>query len=330
MDLISQVTMLGGVCDRATLVGLRSAAEVDRALRTGVLVRDARGRYALPTTRPALRTANRVAGVLSHRSAAQYWGWAQKTPPPLPEVTFPRTRRVDPHLRKILVPHWCELAPDDVYGAVTSQVRTLIDCMRNLPWDEAVAIVNSAIRADDFTQAEVQRIAEATQGRGRRRICEVAAAVTGQCANPFEAVLYAQALLIPGLSVRPQLPVEVTGTSRTLHPDLGDAELRMAIEAEGFGSHHTPAQLTTDCRRYNTLALLVWYVVRFTWWHVMRDPAYVQRVLVEAVGLLTEHANVVPEADERHFWLARHIRMSGAAPPNPPTTPAYPVPVRSP
>ena len=116
MDLISQVTVLGGVCDRATLVRLRSAAEVDAALRDGVLERDSRGRYALPTTRPALRTANRVAGVLSHRSAAQYWGWAQKAPPPLPEVTFPRTRRVDRGLRAILVPHWCELSPDDVEG----------------------------------------------------------------------------------------------------------------------------------------------------------------------------------------------------------------------
>jgi len=87
MDLISQVTLLGGVCDRTTLVRLRSAAEVDRALRSGVLVRDARGRYALPSTRPAIRTANRVGGIVSHRSAAQYWGWAQKSPPPLPEVT---------------------------------------------------------------------------------------------------------------------------------------------------------------------------------------------------------------------------------------------------
>src|SRR3954451_19570710 len=123
MDLISEVTLLGGVCDRATLVQLRSAAEVDQALRAGVLERDARGRYALPSTRPSLRTANRVAGVLSHRSAAHYWGWAQKAPPPLPEVTFPRTRRVDRSLRKILVPHWSDLPADDVEGSVTSRVR---------------------------------------------------------------------------------------------------------------------------------------------------------------------------------------------------------------
>ena len=223
MDLISQVTLLGGVCDRDTLINLRSAEEVDEALRTGVLERDARGRYALPVTRPALRLANRVAGVLSHRSAAQHWGWAQKTPPPLPEVTFARTRRVDPALRKVLVPHWCELAADDVKGSVTSPARTLVDCMRNLPWDEAVAIVNSAIRADDFTQAEVQQLAERTRGRGRRRICAVAAVVTGHCANPFEAVLFAQALLIPGLEVVPQHPVVVDGPTR--HCDGGSSPL---------------------------------------------------------------------------------------------------------
>jgi hypothetical protein len=292
MDLISQVTLLGGVCDRATLVRLRSAAEVDKALRTGVLERDARNRYALPTTRPALRVANRIAGVLSHRSAAQYWGWAQKSPPPLPEVTFPRTRRVDRSLRKVLVPHWCELAPDDVEGSVTNQVRTLVDCMRNLPWDEAVAIVNSAIRADDFTQAEIQLIAERTRGRGRRRIIEVAAAVTGQCANPFEAVLYAQALLIPGLNVQPQLKVAVPGTTRAVRPDLADPVLGMAIEAESFEWHGKSADLSRDCRRYNTLSLLGWHVIRFSWWQVMFDPAYVQRVLTEAVALLTRHANV--------------------------------------
>jgi len=295
MDLISQVTVLGGVCDRATLVGLRSESEVDQALQDGVLVRDARDRYALATTQPSLRTANRVAGVLSHRSAAHYWGWAQKAPPPLPEVTFPRTRRVHPSLRKMLVPHWCVLAANDVEGAVTSQVRTLIDCMRNLPWDEAVAIVNSAIQADDFTQDDIKLIAEQTKGRGRRRICEVAAAVTGQCANPFEAVLYAQALLIPGLNVVPQHPITVPGTTRTLRPDLADPVLLCAFEAESFEWHGKSAQLTRDCRRYNTLSLMGWIVIRFSWWQVMHDPEYVQRVLKEAVELartLPQHANV--------------------------------------
>jgi very-short-patch-repair endonuclease len=291
VDLISQVTLLGGVSDRATLVRLRSDAEVDAALRAGTLERDARGRYALATTRPAVRTANRVSGILSHRSAAQYWGWAQKTPPALPEVTFPRERHVDPALRRSLVPHWSVLQPRDVVGPVTSQERTLVDCMRNLPWDESLPIVDSAIRADDFVIEEVRAIAHATKGRGRARIEAVAAVATGKPYNPLESVLQAQARLVPGLNVTPQLPVDVPG-GRTLHPDLGDRELRIALEAEGFEWHGDPAALTRDCRRYNMLALLGWQVIRFSWYLVMFEPAYVHQTLITAVEAAHQHANV--------------------------------------
>ena len=38
--------------------------------------------------------------------------------------------------------------------------------------------------------------------------------------------------------------------------------------------------------------LLGWFVIRFSWWQVMHDPAYVHRVLVEAAAVLTQHANV--------------------------------------
>ena len=82
------------------------------------------------------------------------------------------------------------------------------------------------------------------------------------------------------------------GTAPSLHPDLGDPTLGMAIEAESFEWHGKPAQLSRDCRRYNTLSLLGWHVIRFSWWQVMHDPAYVQRVLIEAVAVLTRHANV--------------------------------------
>lgn len=291
MDLISQVVRLGGVCDRATLVRLRSAAEVDVALANGTLERDARGRYSLATTRASVRTANRVAGTLSHRSAAQYWGWAQKSTPKLPEITFPRDRRVEPRQRRLLVPHWSVLGPDDVEGPVTTPARSLIDCMRNLPLDESIPIVDSAIRADDFTSNEVAALADSTRGRGRQRIREVAAAATGKAFNPFESVLHAQALLVPGLKVEPQLPVPIPG-ARTVHPDLADRALQIALEAEGFEWHGDPAALTRDCRRYNLLTLLGWQVIRFSWYLVMHDPAYVHQTLLAAVQLARQHANV--------------------------------------
>jgi very-short-patch-repair endonuclease len=77
-----------------------------------------------------------------------------------------------------------------------------------------------------------------------------------------------------------------------LHPDLADPVLRIALDAEGFEWHGKSAALTRDCRRYNTLGLLGWQVIRFSWFLVMRDAAYVHRTLVAAVAVARQHANV--------------------------------------
>lgn len=281
MDLISQMVLLGGVTDRPTLVRLRSAREVRRALASGTIVRDGRGRYSLARAHRARRTANAVAGVLSHRSAAAHWGWAQKHPDRKVEVTFPRTRKVARHLRELLIPHWSDLPADDVVKGVTTVRRTLVDCMRNLPFDEAMAIVDSALRADDVTKDELLDIARSTKGRGRQRIIAVAEAATPRTANVFESVLHSICLRIPELRVRAQHPVPVR-PGLVLHPDLADPALGLAIEAEGFEWHGESAALTRDCRRYNTLGNLGWHVIRFSWYLVMFEPEYVQRVLVAA------------------------------------------------
>ncbi len=311
MDLISHVTLMGGATTRAVLVRRLGRRAVDGALRRGVLIRTARGRYALPTSRTTVLRASAVAGVLSHRSAAQHWGWAQKKIPDKAEVTVPRTRRVQPSARAWVIPHWADLGPEDVDGMVTSRRRTLVDCMRNLPLDEAVAIVDSALRADDITWSELVALAKSTKGRGRARICAVADAATSKAANAFESTLRAQCMLIPGLEVEPQMPVPVPQRHLTLHPDVGDPGLRLAIEAEGFAWHGDPRALTRDCQRYNLLGLLGWQVVRFSWAQVMHQPAYVHQTLVRAVELARQHANVAtghPDHPPSHF---RHIRMSG-------------------
>ena len=291
MDLLTQISRLGGVTDRATLVRLRGRTEVDRALRDGTIVRDARGRYAAPTASRHRRAANTVVGVISHRSAAVHWGWAQKSPDGLPEVTVPRNRRVDRALRAILVPHWADLPDSDVVDGVTSPRRTLVDCMRNLPFDEALAIADSALRAGDVTHEELLAIAESTRGRGRTRIMGVAAEATPAAANPLESVLRAQVLLVPGLEGVAQHAV-VTGGAVELHPDVASPTLRAVFEAEGFEWHSTRRQLTSDCRRHNALALAGWLVIRFTWTQVMLQPAYVQSVLRDVVRTLRGHANV--------------------------------------
>ncbi|MEO7942444.1 MAG: hypothetical protein ABIR34_03475 [Marmoricola sp.] len=311
MDLISQVTLMGGACDRASLINMRGRSEVEAALRNGTLIRNARGRYALANGREAVARASAVAGVLSHRSAALHWGWAQKTIPVKPEVTVPRERRVTKNARSLILPHWANLVDDDVEGLATTRRRTLVDCMRNLPTDESLPIVDSAIRADDFTHAEVMDLADATRGRGRTRIQSTAGAATSKAANVFESVLRARATLVPGLNVEAQLPIAVPGSGLVLHPDLGDPVLRIALEAESFEWHGDSAALTRDCRRYNLLTRMGWIVIRFSWYLVMFEPAYVHRTLIEVVALARQHANVARWLQAHPFHPDCHIRMFG-------------------
>jgi very-short-patch-repair endonuclease len=298
MDVVGQVRELGGATNRSTIVALCGKDAVDLALDERLLLRDARGRYSLPDAHRGVRVANSIGGVLSHRSAAAYWGWEQKKERELPEVTVPRNKRVGRERRKVLIPHWSALSDADVapgVNCVTSKRRTLVDCFRNLPYDEALAIADSAVRTGDFTHEEMAEIAESTKGCGRRRIICVAEDASEKAANALESVVRAIGNLVPGLETTPQMPIEV-GEELILHPDLGDPEIKSLIEAEGFGTHGTREGHDSDCVRYNIITLHGWLLVRFTWYQVMEDPTYVFTTLLGLVrvGRLNKpgHADV--------------------------------------
>lgn len=161
--------------------------------------------------------------------------------------------------------------------------------MRSLPFNEALAICDSALRADAVTPAVLLKLAEGVRGAGRARARRVATLATSKAANPFESAVRAVAIEVPGLAVEAQLPIRISETL-TIHPDLGDPHLRIAIEAESFAWHGDASALTRDCARYNELSLLGWLVIRFSWWQVMRQPAYVRQTLIDAVAL--RHAEV--------------------------------------
>lgn len=292
MDVISRVTLLGGACHRRTLLETHSRAEIDRELASGALIRTGRGRYALGNARDFVLRASKAGGTASHRSAALFHGWALPWVPERADVTFPRNHRVGPGVRRSVVPHWSDLPDHDVEGIVTSKRRTLIDCMRNLPLQESVTIVDEAMRADDFTHREVRAIARSTRGRGRTRIIAVADGAATKAATAFESLLRCHASLVPGLTVVAQPPVRIPGTNLELHPDVGDPRLRLAIEAESFQWHGKTAQLSRDCKRYNAYTLAGWMLVRFSWYQVHYEPEYVREVLLKAVEVARRHANV--------------------------------------
>lgn len=274
----------GGVARRQDLLQLTSRAALDDAVLTGAVLIEARGRYALADADQQLRVAGAMSGVLSHSSAALHWGWKVKTVPDRPHVTVRRKRHLSAEQRRKVVAHWRDLPPDDIRQGVTSRERTLRDCMTDLPFDEALAVADSALRAGDITAARLVGLAAAAHGPGARQARRVAAQADARAANPFESALRAIALDVRGLQFTPQLTINTPRL--TAEPDLVDPKRRIVLEADSHTWHSSRKALRRDCTRYNALVLDGWIVLRFTWEQVMFEPAYV-RACLEALLAMT-------------------------------------------
>lgn len=286
MSVREVLVQLGGVATRAQLLRLTSRAEVDAALTSSEILVLSRGRYALPEADEAVRTAHRLSGTVSHFSAALHWGWAVKQPPPLPDVTVPGNRKVTREQRAGVTLHRAELEVDEVAGAVTTRDRTLIDCLRSPDLAAGLAVADSALR-DGFSASRLVRLASEAKGPGSRQMRRLAAEASELPDNPFESSLRAIALEVAGLNVRPQVPI-FNHAGFLGRPDLVDEELMIVLEADSFEWHGGRADLKRDARRYNSLVVNGWCILRFTWEDVMFDPAYVREVLTALVDERTQ------------------------------------------
>lgn len=286
MPVIEELARLGGVSSRAALLERAPRSEIDAAIASGAIIRLARGRYALATVDAARAAAHALSGVLCLTSAALHWGWAVKLPPPEPQVSVPRNRKVTPDQRRGVELRRLRLHPDDVAVGVTSRDRTLVDCLRHLPFDEALAIADSALR-DGFSRDRLLALVRDARGTGAPRMRHIADLATSDAANPFESVLRAIALRVPGLRLRPQVSIrgQVPGGTRFLgRVDLADEALGIVVEADSFAWHGGHEALRRDARRYNQLVVHGWLVLRITWEEVMFEPGHVEATLRAAVA----------------------------------------------
>lgn len=257
MRVVSAMERLGGVADADALRRLVPWADVRRALQHGEIVRDARGRYALPTADEALRAANALSGVVSHLGAAAWWGWETKRRPEQPTVTVPRNRKVPPGRRVGVDVRWADLEDPEVTDRiVTSAARTVVDCARTLPWDEALTVADSALRHGDVTVDVLRAQASSVRGKGRAACLRVAAEASDEAADPWASVLRATALDVRRVRLDPAT--------------LADDRIGLAVERE------------PDPERHNALVLEGWVVLLLSWEQVMTRPDYV-RACLEAV-----------------------------------------------
>ena len=294
-DVERVLRQMGGVSSRRDLLSRVPRRKVDKALRDGTIVKESYGRYALPAAESSRRAANRLTGVVSYRSAALLHGWEVKTVPEWPDVTVRRKRHLSPSQRYQVTPHWADLAPHEVRRGVTTVERTLADCLRWLPFDEALAIADSALRHRSISKFRLEELAGSLRGPGAEQARRVAREATHLAANPFESVARAIALDVDGLDLRAQVVIrDSTGRGRA---DLVDRERRLVVECESHSWHSRRGALRRDCRRYTKLVLLGWRVLRFAWEDVMFHPDYVRECLTQAAALIAaEQAQPAPDA----------------------------------
>lgn len=276
MDVVEALTKLGGVATTQELLRCTSRRRLRTAIQAGAVVRAGPRRYRLPQLDAARAAAVRVGGVVSHLSAAEHWGWKVKLPPERPCVTVPRRSC---HLdADDLEVHWADLGIGAVTHGVTDPLQTVVDCARAYPFDVALSVADSAVRSG-IAQEDLLLVARESPRTGRGRAIRVMEAADGRADNPFESVLRAIALDVPGLDVEPQQWVGDVG-----RVDLLDRRLRIVIEADSFEFHSDRASLRRDVRRYTAFVRLGYRVVRFTWEDVMLAPDYVRAVLVDLVS----------------------------------------------
>jgi hypothetical protein len=248
-DPVDVLLRQGGTARAADLLALCGRWAVRSAVTDGLVVRVRAGWYALPQTPDPRLTATRLAGVVSHASAARYWDLPAASTSP--HVTVPRNRcRID---RRGASVHFADLRADEVLDGVTTPLRTVLDCARSMEPAEALAVADAALRQQLVTGSSLLAAAEGLRGAGRRRVLWVAQHADPRAESPPESVLRA-ILLLSGLrNFEPQ--VVIADEDFFARVDLGDRERLIATEADSFEHHGHRSALARDCRRYDELTV---------------------------------------------------------------------------
>ena len=217
---------------------------IGRAVEAGLALHPGNGTYALPGADDGRLAAQRMTGVVSHRTAALHWGWKVKTVPPLPDVTIPA------------------------------------NCCLDLPFDEALSVLDSGPRAG-LSRRGVVAAAAALGPRHRARVLAVERFASAKAANPFESVLRAIALSFTEKHWDPQHRIRYDDFCARV--DLAHDDLGIVLEADSFEFHGERAAVSRDCERHDELVARGWLVLRFTWEQVVLRPEWVAGVIERTV-----------------------------------------------
>ena len=188
--------------------------------------------------------------------------------------------------------HYRDHAESDVVGGVTSPVRTVIECLRDLTLAEALSVGDSALASGTVTFDELEVAATTLRGPGSALVRRRLGLLDARAANAFESTCRA-ILIEAGLTgFKPQVTIRYRG-QWVGRVDLADRRLRIVIECDGFATHGTRAAMVDDAVRHTKLVAAGWRPLRLTWAQVMYEREWVTQVVLDTVALALDEARAL-------------------------------------
>jgi very-short-patch-repair endonuclease len=196
------------------------------------------------------------------------------------------------HLRRAAGGRSCRVLADRVHVIGTTNPHgfdgvdiALGVAMSCLPFEEAVAAVDSVLDHGLLTRAEVERLGT------RAALRRVIAASDGRAQSGLESLVRVR-LRSRRVTVTPQVPIRDVGSVDLV---VGD---RLVIELDGDRWHSTPAQRENDRRRDATLVERGYVVLRYGFQRVVHDWPETERQILSLVR------------SNRHRWPRRACTTS--------------------
>lgn len=263
-------------------------------LRRGAYVRNADWKGAEPWTRDALRIQAHFLSTggacrYSHISAARLHECHVWDAGPMIHVTTAyanSTKSAGTDVRT----HRMDLQPVDVTTLwsmdgkeilATGIERTVLDCARILPLEQAAVIGDHALRKGAGIDSMRQLLDVGPVKRGNRRALDLLAALDGRSESVGET---RTRLLLRSFDLHMFIPqFEIQTPSGQFRADFADPMTRIVIEFDGSGKYtdYRPTEevLLAERRRENALIEEGWLVLRLEWKH-LAYPAEVRRRLL--------------------------------------------------
>lgn len=156
-----------------------------------------------------------------------------------------------------------------------------------LTHEALVCLLDAALYRHLLDTTRLAAVVRSCAGRPYARALATAAdAADARSESPAETL--ARLLLLPVLpGLVPQVELFDRAARLVARFDLGDEELRFAVEADGKRGHAGGQMVAKDRRRDRTSSAMGWTTERCTWWELRREPVELRQRMVTQSEQLT-------------------------------------------